>query len=171
MAHVVTVPPIPGVKDFLTLCEFLNNREQAQQYIAQIEVVRGEINALVVAYGDVKDIDGLKIQAQDDRQSAAEYLAQAQQTAKDADERTQRQLVDANTRAQAVFEEAKAFKAKFERDARERTAQLDTRATTLDAREQALSNRERDASALMTKAQELHDEFSGKASRLKEALA
>lgn len=169
MALVQTVPPPPGVKDALSLLAFVQDSKQAGDYLKRMEAVRDEINELVTAHGKVTEIEGLRIQARDDRQAAAEDLANATREATQIRADAEQAMIAANDAAKLERKSAQDFRAKFERDAKDRTAQLDARTATLDAREQALVNRELAATALMEKARELEAKYTTAIGKLQSA--
>ncbi len=59
MARVYALPPIPGVKDFLTLAEFLNNKDVCEARLNALMALEEEINGLVEKVGKAEEISSL----------------------------------------------------------------------------------------------------------------
>lgn len=169
MAHVYTVPPIPGVKDLFTLLEFLKDAEKFAERLSAMEKVRDEINALVEAVGKVEEIERLRIQADTDRGNARLILEEANAESANAKVQADSVLAQARAKAEEELRAAVVKREQSEAHARQILADLNSRESALNAREKALQQREDEASALFKRGQSLTEEFTGKLAKLKAA--
>lgn len=78
MARVYALPPIPGVKDFLTLTEFLANKDVCEARLNALMALEEEINGLVEKVAKAEEIDPLHNKALATVQDANKKLAEAE---------------------------------------------------------------------------------------------
>ena len=170
MAQVLAVAPIPGVKDFLTFLEFLNNKEKLSAYVAKIELTRQEINELIGKYGKAEQIDGLHAQAAAALNDAKATLEAAKVQSDELIAKATLEAAEINSEAKAVADSVAADRKDFDKY---RAEQLSVLAKDKEAVNSALAvaeAREVSAQAMLSSATESKKQYDEKLLKLR-ALA
>jgi hypothetical protein len=171
MAKIAPVPAIPGVDDFWSLIAFLDDKKARADYLKQVQTLKAEIDVLIDKAGGAERIDTLLVQAQGDRNMAAETLKNAQEQAETLRRETRAEMDKA---ADDVFKaQGEVAQAKLTLDAKRREWELE-QVTRERAAEEALrtaATRIAQADALQARAQAVREEFEGKLRRLNAGLA
>lgn len=169
MAHVYTVPPIPGVEDLYSLLTFLTDPDKYKDQLDKLEGLRAEVNGLIEKVGKADEIEALQGQAATARHLAGEALSAAK--------------ISAGALVAAARDEAYRITQDAEKDAarREATIKADmavvtTRQAEIAADARALADSKEDvaklrseAERLMTAAKALKEEYDAKVARVKAA--
>lgn len=169
MAHVHSIPPIPGVDDLFSLLAFLSDKDACEKRLADMEHLRDEINRLVEAVGKVEQIDSLRIHAEGANAEAMALLAEAKKGMAAVREEI------AKLRATAE-EDERVFRAKLvqEREVwgaalREAEDAARQRDESVEARSKAAHELMNEAQRIAEEARALRDEYNGKLAKLKAA--
>ncbi|HEY6043496.1 MAG TPA: hypothetical protein VIU43_01230, partial [Nitrosospira sp.] len=152
MARVYQAQPIPGVKDLMTLLDFLKNKEAYEQQIHDLTMLHEELSDLVAKVGKVEEIESLHGQAAQAKLQADQYLADAHAKAKaildeaDAHRNAIMEELDAKAAAHAgLMADLKAKHEVFEEKRKAAEAVLGKRDKALAEKEEAAAKAKADA--------------------------
>ena len=172
MAHVHSIPPIPGVDDLYSLLAFLSDKGACERRFMEMEKLRDEINGLVELVGKAHEIEPLQIKAETDRLAAAAELEQGR-----AKVRAMRDEADASIGARMA--EFDAARAKAEAILAERRQELNDQSKfiavdreKITQAEDALKNAERTRAAYEAKrieAEALRAQYEAKLMAIRKA--
>jgi len=156
MARVYTLQPIPGVKDLLTLLDFLGNTDRYEERLTEMVALHDEINAIVEKVGEAEAITSLRSQAEALKKEAEAFYAQAQEKAKrimDEAEKEAKQMKDATAEREArlthVHDEVVRKQKQFDANYDQAEKELRQRASELSEREKSAEKSQEDAAALI----------------------
>lgn len=170
MARPHTIEPIPGVKDVLTLIEFVRDADKIGAKIAEMEALRVELNKLIEATGQVDEIKGIRLRTAQAEAAAAALLEQTKAAA--ATLRADAEA-DAAKRRSAMSAALTARAKKLDEDEatiRRREKEVSGRAAVIEAAQTALAE-ERDAlETLRQRVEADRAETQAMADRLRQAL-
>lgn len=112
MAKMMTLPPIPGVRDLQTLMAFIMNKDEYDARLEAMVSLQEEIHTMLGKYSTVKDLDALLSSAMQKDAEASNTLEAARLKAKsDAVDITQAAKVAAEDKlrdAERVYQETVA---------------------------------------------------------------
>ncbi len=170
MAKVFVVPPVPGVKDLVTLLGFLAEQEVFEQHMEELVGLREECVTLINKVGDANEIDSLKRQAESLLEVAKSQVAtsneQAIQRRKQAEAEAKEHLDKAVKQSQEVAQMKADLERKqdlFIKESALKNKILDDQEAELKAR--LASAKVAEAAALVLKA-----DYEAKVKKLNEAM-
>ena len=170
MARVYALPPIPGVKDFLTLTEFLANKDACEARLNALMGLEEEINGLVEKVAKAEEIDPLHTQALATVQEANKKLAEAEAVK----EQAAKIKLDADAYAQKVHDDMEVFRKEMIAQGEamtvaqaEHDAKMADQEALLKAWEEKLKEREELARQAHGEAQTLINLYNEKLAKLK----
>lgn len=173
MAKMMTLPPIPGVRDLQTLMAFIMNKDEYDARLEAMVSLQEEIHTMLGKYSTVKDLDALLSSAMQKDAEASNTLEAARLKAKsDALDITQAAKVAAEDKlrdAERVYQEtvAKMSQLVSEKEAFE---QYRTEVEAdLDQRLKACASREAESTKVKAEAEAMHEALTAKLAKLKAA--
>lgn len=173
MAKMMTLPPIPGVRDLQTLMAFIMNKDEYDARLDAMVTLQEEIHTMLGKYSTVKDLDAHLSSAMQKEAEAANTLEAARLKAKsEAMDITQAAKIAAEDKlreAERVYQETvgKMTQLMSDKDAFEQyRAEVEA---DLEQRLKACASREVESVKVKAEAEAMHEALAAKLAKLKAA--
>mgnify|MGYP001571670691 FL=1 len=169
MAHVPSLPPLPGVDDLYSLLAFLSDKDACESRLMEMERLRDEMNGLVEKVGKADEIDRLRIQADVDRDMAGKELAQGRSRAKQAADDFAKEMQSKQDEFDARCRIFTGAMDKRTLDIKEAEATIFIHEANIKAHDEKVTAREHATEARWNEAAALKAEYEAKLAKLKAA--